>query len=336
MARPNTYWVPRGIPPPTHTDMKGTHMNYPQSGPTATVYGTPASGAWDQVRAALDPAGSHSYAAPGYAADGHRSTWSRMPRFMRYSLVSIGLLLFIGCFSPLFGRSALVHNIRSLLVWAIIVGLIYLLSRRKKVELAPVQMVGVVARPSTSRDADSIIEEFRRTGNRNLIPDEVRSWAYGALSEENVGGILNQMAGYEVAHDLTIRNNPNGPVTANVDHLVTGPNGTFMVDTKRWAGTLCARNGSFATVEGGPQDEHRRKAPETLRYEASKVPGGVDLIIVAVDGRGTIQGGSIMLSEGGTPILAVKAEALTNTIRAQRFRPGLPMQKLVTGFPLSL
>ena len=322
-------------------------MNYPQSGPTATVYGTPASGAWDQVRAALDPAGATGYAAPGYAApgyaapgyaaDGHRSSWSRMPRFMRYTLVSVGLLLFIGFLSPMLSRSALTHNIGSLLVWVVIIGSIYLyLSRRKKAEPAPVQRVGAVSRPSTSRDADSIIEEFRRTRNRDLIPNEVRSWAYGALSEENVGGILNRMAGYEVAHDLTIRNKPNGPVTANIDHLVTGPNGTFMVDTKRWAGTLCARNGTFATVEGGPQDEYRRKAPETLRYEASKVPGGVDLIIVAVDGRGTIQGGSIMLSEDGTPILAVKAEALTSTIRAQRFRPGLPMQELVTGFPLSL
>jgi hypothetical protein len=53
-------------------------------------------------------------------------------------------------------------------------------------------------------------------------------WMRGAASEEAVGGVLDELAsdGYVVRHDLEQRSE------GNVDHLVSGPTGVFMIETK--------------------------------------------------------------------------------------------------------
>lgn len=53
-------------------------------------------------------------------------------------------------------------------------------------------------------------------------------WEKGANGEEAVGELLNELRGegYIVMHDL------ENVVNGNVDHLVSGPSGVFMVETK--------------------------------------------------------------------------------------------------------
>jgi hypothetical protein len=59
------------------------------------------------------------------------------------------------------------------------------------------------------------------------VNDVVR-WRRGAASEEAVGGALDELLadGYTVTHDL------RQEFEGNVDHLVTGPTGVFMIETK--------------------------------------------------------------------------------------------------------
>ena len=58
--------------------------------------------------------------------------------------------------------------------------------------------------------------------------DDVLHWRRGAASEEAVGQALDELAaeGFTVQHDL--RQNAEG----NIDHLVSGPTGVFMIETK--------------------------------------------------------------------------------------------------------
>ena len=58
--------------------------------------------------------------------------------------------------------------------------------------------------------------------------DDGANWRKGAASEEAVGAALDQLLadGYTVSHDLEQQ------FEGNVDHLVTGPTGVFMIETK--------------------------------------------------------------------------------------------------------
>jgi hypothetical protein len=68
---------------------------------------------------------------------------------------------------------------------------------------------------------------FLRRVTRGQIDIAVH-WRRGAASEEAVGHALDELAsdGYSVRHDL------EQPREGNVDHLVSGPTGVFMIETK--------------------------------------------------------------------------------------------------------
>jgi Nuclease-related domain len=55
-------------------------------------------------------------------------------------------------------------------------------------------------------------------------------WLRGAHAESIVGYMLEKLRalGFEVVHDVPQRGE------GNVDHLVSGPSGVFMIETKRW------------------------------------------------------------------------------------------------------
>ena len=62
-------------------------------------------------------------------------------------------------------------------------------------------------------------------------PTSTKVWAQGAVGEERIGELLEQARpkGIEVLHDRRI------PRTrANIDHLVVGPSGVWVVDAKRY------------------------------------------------------------------------------------------------------
>jgi hypothetical protein len=69
-------------------------------------------------------------------------------------------------------------------------------------------------------------------------PDHVRAWGIGAEGERVTGAELSKLPdGYEFLHD---RHLPGG--RGNVDHVVIGPGGVYVVESKRMAGKLTVRD----------------------------------------------------------------------------------------------
>jgi Nuclease-related domain len=65
--------------------------------------------------------------------------------------------------------------------------------------------------------------------------EQARAWQRGAAGEHQTARLLNRLGpdGYVVLHDLAIPDS-----RANLDHLVIGPSGVFVIDTKRWTGQV--------------------------------------------------------------------------------------------------
>jgi len=62
---------------------------------------------------------------------------------------------------------------------------------------------------------------------------QARAWQRGAAGERHTARLLGRLGreGYVVFHDLAMPDSP-----ANLDHLVVGPSGVFVIDSKQWTG----------------------------------------------------------------------------------------------------
>lgn len=67
------------------------------------------------------------------------------------------------------------------------------------------------------------------------VPEEVDRWRRGAVGERATAVTLRgvEALGWPVLHDRTIPGS-----AANIDHLVVGPGGVFVLDSKHWTGQL--------------------------------------------------------------------------------------------------
>jgi hypothetical protein len=65
--------------------------------------------------------------------------------------------------------------------------------------------------------------------------DQARTWQRGAQGERHTARLLDRLTrdGYVVFHDLAVPGSD-----ANVDHLVIGPTGLFVIDSKQWTGSV--------------------------------------------------------------------------------------------------
>jgi Nuclease-related domain len=65
--------------------------------------------------------------------------------------------------------------------------------------------------------------------------EQTRTWQRGAQGERRTARLLNRLTrdGFVVFHDLALPGSP-----ANVDHLVIGPSGVFVIDSKQWTGSV--------------------------------------------------------------------------------------------------
>jgi hypothetical protein len=94
--------------------------------------------------------------------------------------------------------------------------------------------------------------------------DQVTAWRRGAAGERRTARLLDRLTrdGFVVFHDLAVPDSP-----ANVDHLVIGPTGLFVIDSKQWTGS----------VQQGPDGlvwhNHYRldRTLEVVRWEAQVV-----------------------------------------------------------------
>ena len=64
---------------------------------------------------------------------------------------------------------------------------------------------------------------------------QARAWRCGARGERQTARLLERLGrdGYVIFHDLAVSDSP-----ANLDHLVVGPSGVFVIDSKQWTGQV--------------------------------------------------------------------------------------------------
>ena len=94
--------------------------------------------------------------------------------------------------------------------------------------------------------------------------EQARTWKSGAAGERCTGRLLDRLTrdGYVVFHDLAVPGS-----LANVDHLVIGPTGLFVIDSKQWTGSV------HQSPDGLAWHNHYRldRVLETVRWEAQLV-----------------------------------------------------------------
>jgi hypothetical protein len=91
--------------------------------------------------------------------------------------------------------------------------------------------------------------------------EQARTWQRGAAGERRTARLLDRLVrdGYVVFHDLAIPGSP-----ANVDHLMIGPSGVFVIDSKQWTGSVQQGADGLAWHNHYPLD----RTLETVRWEA--------------------------------------------------------------------
>ncbi len=67
-------------------------------------------------------------------------------------------------------------------------------------------------------------------------PAHVRSWRVGAAGEVRVGSVLDRIEGVVATHDRRIPRR-----RSNLDHVVVGPDGVWVIDAKRYVGKRVER-----------------------------------------------------------------------------------------------
>jgi nuclease-like protein len=119
--------------------------------------------------------------------------------------------------------------------------------------------------------------------------EQARTWQRGAAGERHTARLLGRLArdgyGYVVFHDLAVPGNSR----ANVDHLVIGPTGVFIIDSKQWTGSVHQGIDGLVWHNHYPLD----RTLETVRWEAqaiSRVLGTRLAALLCVHGA-HVQGG---------------------------------------------
>jgi hypothetical protein len=94
--------------------------------------------------------------------------------------------------------------------------------------------------------------------------EQARTWQRGAHGERHTARLLDRLVrdGYVVFHDLAVPGSP-----ANVDHLVIGPSGVFVIDSKQWTGTVHQGADGLVWHNHYPLD----RTLETVRWEADTI-----------------------------------------------------------------
>src|SRR6185369_9818593 len=84
-----------------------------------------------------------------------------------------------------------------------------------------------------------------------VTPNSITAWQIGADGEVRTGRLLESLEadGFRVLHDRKIP----GARSANIDHIVIGPPGIYVVETKSYKGSLQIR-GDKVFVAGRRKD----------------------------------------------------------------------------------
>lgn len=129
----------------------------------------------------------------------------------------------------------------------------------------------------------------------------INAWSKGSVGEEKTERLLERLpSGFLVLHDLAIPGSK-----ANIDHLVIGPTGVFVVDSKNYQGKITENRAGELWSGKYPM----ARAIETLNWESTKVAealGGIEVgAILCVHGaelprRNIVKHGVILAGPRGT------------------------------------
>jgi Nuclease-related domain len=139
---------------------------------------------------------------------------------------------------------------------------------------------------------------------------EARAWGRGAVGERRTARLLSPLErrGWAVLHDLALPGS-----RANIDHLVIGPGGVFVIDSKQYRGRL-QLDASGRLWHGRYPLDHIVQALSWEADQAAQVlpdPGVVVLPVVAVHGA-QVPWGKVVTK--GVPVVA--ARRLPSMLRA--------------------
>jgi hypothetical protein len=117
--------------------------------------------------------------------------------------------------------------------------------------------------------------------------EQARTWQRGAHGERRTARLLDRLTGdgYVVFHDLAVPDSE-----ANVDHLVIGPSGVFVIDSKQWTGRVHQGGDGLAWHNHYPLD----RTLETVCWAAraiSRVLGTRAAALLCVHGAHVHGGG---------------------------------------------
>jgi Nuclease-related domain len=126
--------------------------------------------------------------------------------------------------------------------------------------------------------------------------EQARTWQRGAQGERRTARLLRRLTrdGYICFHDLAVPGSD-----ANVDHLVIGRSGVFVIDSKQWTGHIHQGVDGLAWHNHYPLD----RTLATVRWEAaaiSRVLGTHTAALLSVHGAQVDRGG---LHAGGVAIV---------------------------------
>jgi Nuclease-related domain len=134
---------------------------------------------------------------------------------------------------------------------------------------------------------------------RFRVSQDARNWQRGARGERRTARQLNRLThhGWIVFHDLAVPDS-----RANADHLLIGPAGVFLADSKNWRGQLAfAPDG---TLWHGSYPLTATLA--TIGFEAAAIAGALAVPGLAVEPLLVVHGSTIPWGEqylGGVAIL---------------------------------
>jgi hypothetical protein len=103
---------------------------------------------------------------------------------------------------------------------------------------------------------------------RFRVSVETTAWRRGARGERRTARALRKLVrqGWTVLHDVAVPGS-----RANGDHLLIGPPGVFLVDTKAWHGTITQAIDGSAWHNGHPLEQ----TVATVRWEAQQLAGAL-------------------------------------------------------------
>ncbi len=95
----------------------------------------------------------------------------------------------------------------------------------------------------------------------------------GEAGEQATGDALMGLpSSYRVAHSLRM-----GKRRKDIDHVVVGPAGVWVIDSKHWSGELTAGKGTLlAGADPDPQGDRQRRGAGGLRKPGARVVESVD------------------------------------------------------------